>query len=289
MNNFSQMLERDRAWVEDWMLTWDYQDNKRPYTPGYPQDFYIYLGPDDLAKWWAWQGKAKRPDYYPSQQSAELVQLSKRFDQRTAEKLGISFDFTCYDPIGRNNAQDYLITHMYPVPQRQQIRRVLDFGAGYGRQANLWSQLEEDLQYVAMDAIPQSYLLQYLYYSCLDHDLHEYMNDPYGFKISETGYYHLPTWRTDLLPDNHFDLVILTQVLPEINAKLVAFMIGIFRKKLKPGGALYLRDHGKNWAPVHNLDVDQLLAKNGFVLEFKPYVIDKQDIHGIPRIWRRDQ
>ena len=27
--------------------------------------------------------------------------------------------------------------------------------------------------------------------------------------------------------------------------------------------------------------------KNNFVLEFKPHVIDKVDIYGVPRIWRK--
>ena len=56
---------------------------------------------------------------------------------------------------------------------------------------------------------------------------------------------------------------------------------------LKPGGILYIRDHGKDWMySAHKLDIEELLKKD-FKLVFKPNLKDKLEIHGIPRIWKK--
>ena len=140
-----------------------------------------------------------------------------------------------------------------------------------------------------MDAILKSYCLQHLYYSHLNLPLYDYIVDTKNFKMTtdKKGIYHLPTWRADLLPDSFFDAVICVQVLPEINEKLVLHMASVFRRILKPGGMLYIRDHDQKWKPTHNMDLNMYLQKNGFVLEFRPHIKDGVDIQGIPRIWRK--
>ena len=166
---------------------------------------------------------------------------------------------------------------------------VLDFGAGFGRQANLWSQSEKDVLYVGMDAIPKSYCLQHIYYSQAEVPLYDYAVNPDGFKIDpdKRGIYHLPTWRYDLLPDNFFDKIVIVQVLQELNGKLVRHMAKQFHRVLKRTGQLYLRDHEQAWRPAHKLDVHEVMSEAGFELEFRAYIRDKEDLWGIPRIYRK--
>ena len=91
-------------------------------------------------------------------------------------------------------------------------------------------------------------------------------------------------------------LVICTQVLQEIPASLVDTAIHTFRRCVKPGGAVYVRDHGLATQSMHHVDVTAAFCKNGFVLEFCPYVLDHlwwlnsefpPDLHGISRVFRR--
>ena len=219
-----------------------------------------------------------------------LIKISKNYDQRLFNKFNLINPLKDYNlNVGLYNAQDYYFQNAYPVPERYSIKKILDFGAGYGRQANIWLQLHKNIMYVGMDALPKSYCLQHLYYSQLNCNFYEYILNPHSFKINNksNGIYHIPTWRYDLLPQSSFDLVICSQVLQEINRKLVKFMIEVFKKVLKPGGILYIRDTDSKWRPAHHLDLNSFLPKKGFVLEFKPHVIDGKDIHGIPRIWRK--
>jgi SAM-dependent methyltransferase len=292
-DRFKGALESDKAqYAPVWMTRWAYQDKRDRrsirYPENYPQEFYTYHGPPDLVKWFNFHTEQPKPDYFPDAIMAPLVELSHAGDQRILKEHGLEFDWTQYpEHIGRYNAQDYILQNFYPVPPRFAIHRVLDFGAGYGRQANLWIQKHSDLVFVGMDAVPLSYCLQHLYYSGLPGPLWDYALSPSDFAISTApGLYHLPTWRTDLLPDSFFDLIIGVQVLQELNARLLSHMIGVFQRVLKPGGACYIRDH-ECWPAGHRKHVSRLLSDAGFVLEFKPHVQDKRDIHGIPRVWRK--
>jgi len=90
------------------------------------------------------------------------------------------------------------------------------------------------------------------------------------------------------LPDSFFDLVICVKVLPEINRRLVRFMVDQFHRTLQPGGILYIRDHDHGWQTnTHGVNLNRYLTRNGFELEFRPNVIDGKDVDGIPRIWRK--
>jgi len=50
---------------------------------------------------------------------------------------------------------------------------------------------------------------------------------------------------------------------------------------------LYIRDNAYSWKPAGKVNVEKCLKKNNFTLECKPHVIDKVDIFGVPRIWRK--
>lgn len=240
--------------------------------------------------WYNWQ-KVPKPDYFDQDKVNELIEKSTAFDTKLLASQGLDFDFSNYDQcIARNNAQDFILANFYPMQSAENGLRVLDFGAGYGRQANLWTQeADEDLVFVAVDAIPKSYCLQHLYYSNTDRTFHDYAVERDNFKLDDNakGIYHLPTWRFDLIPDNYFDKILVVQVLQELNEPLVKYVIGQFKRILKDTGILYIRDHMNAWRPTHKLDVDEHLASHGFTLEFKPHIVDKKDLHGIPRMWRK--
>jgi SAM-dependent methyltransferase len=176
------------------------------------------------------------------------------------------------------------LQNFYPVHKRNQIKNVFDFGAGYVRQANLWSK-QEGVTYVGMNVVPSSYCNRNLgvpYY--------DYIDNPERFEIinNKKGVYLLPTWRYELLPDNFFYLVVCIQVLSEMNGKLAKKMIKEFYRILKPGGVLYLRDPGPFLHKAANkVNIDKYIVENGFSLEFEPYLIRDVDLQSFPRIWRK--
>lgn len=288
---FQQALQRDAAKAPDWMVRWDYQrilaKRKRNYEDGVVNDFLRFGGAEDLVKWMNWF-RQDYPDFVQDERIAQWVKVSRANDERVLRALGLTADMSVYDRrVGLNNAHDLLFPLAIPVPVRNRITTVLDLGAGYGRQANLWTTQVSGMRYIGMDAIVNSYCLQHLYYKALSPGgINDYIDEPERFSVRE-GINHLPTWRTDLLADDSVDLVMCVQVLPELNARLVAHLIGEFRRMLKPGGALYIRDHGYTWKPTGRFDVERHLAASGFDLEYKAHVINDVDIHGIPRIWRK--
>lgn len=282
-----QSYKLDKKYIKKkWLVSWDYQDNKCfNYPSNLPSNFYKYLGPREILNWFNWILEIKHPDYFNKKTILSLAKLSLRYDKKLLKKENLKFDEKKLLAVGIYSAQDYLLQNFYPVPNKQKIDKILDFGAGYGRQANIWVQKNKNLMYVGMDAIPQSYCLQNLYYQNLQNKFQEYIiSNSIDFNLGP-GIYHLPTWRYDLLPSNFFDMIICVQVLQEINSNLLIKMIRVFSRVLKPGGMIYIRD--SKWNPVHNINIEKILLKNNFVLEFKPHVINKKDIHGIPRIWRK--
>lgn len=291
MNKFNEVLEKDRkTFIKDWIITWEYQQKRRKAKKDYGSDiisdFSNFNGKEDLVKWMNWI-TFKFPDFINNVQIKELIEKSRKTDENVIKKLGLEYNFQDYNTgIGINNAHDFYIPSI--LPSKYKIRNVLDFGAGFGRQANLWAAPERI--YLAIDAIPTSYCLQYLYFSQLGVHLNDYIDDPSKFNLDlkATGIYHVPSWRTDLIPSNSFDLALCVMVLPELNATLTKWIIGEFHRILKPGAMLYLRDHGQSVKLASSFDFDSHLLHNGFSLEYKPHVIDLVDIHGIPRIYRKN-
>src|SRR4029453_16922991 len=116
----------------------------------------------------------------------------------------------------------------------------------------------------------------------------EYADNPAAFVISdEAGLHHLPTWRLDLIPLNFFDMAVPSQGLPELNLNLALLALDTFQRTLKPGGALYIRDCRATFHPGNDMDRDDQLTRMGFRLEFRPYLRDGHDVHGLPEIWRK--
>jgi SAM-dependent methyltransferase len=291
---FKDVYEKDKnKYIKNWIVRWKYVDIVQNKDEFYQLNrLYSYNGKSELVDWFDYLLWNKKVNYFPAKRTAELTELARANDKRIIDELKLEFKWSNeeYDHhIGGYNAEDFQLQNFYPIPERNKVETILDFGAGFGRQANLWTQ-QKNTTYVGMDAIPNSYCVQNLYYGRLNVPFYEYVENPSGFKIStdKKGVYHLPTWRYDLLPSNTFDLVICSQVLSEINGKLAKKMINEFYRILKPGGALYVRDPGPYRHKSGNkVNIDKYIDNNGFYLEFRPYIIVKEDLWAFPRIWRK--
>lgn len=281
------------GYIKPWMINWEYQDKrikrKVKYKENLPQDFYKFSGPNDIIEWMNWV-KVVKPNYFPSDIIDPLLIKSYDFDKKIIEKYNIPFDFSGYmGGIAMNNAQDFILANFYPMMHSNKNLKILDFGAGYGRQANLWSQhFDDNTIFISIDAIPKSYCLQHFYYSNIDYPYYDYVvNKDFSLNQLNKGIYHLPTWRFDLIPDNFFDKIIVVQVLQELNETLAKYVIKQFHRVLNKNGVLYIRDHKHMWRPTHKLNIDNFIKNSGFTLEFEAHIVDKKDLHGIPRIYRK--
>lgn len=293
MSDFQAFLQKDKQYIKPWLVSWAYQNQRvnrsKSYKEGLPQDFFYFSGKEDLQEWVNWNLDYPHPDYFPSEENEKLIDISTENDLKVFEKLELDVPADRYrEVIGRRNMQDYRFANFYPVPERQKVRRVLDFGSGYGRQANLWTGAREDVSFLSMDGIPKSYCTQRFYYTNLGPKVFEYMDNPDGYKIDfQPGIYHFPTWRFDLIPDASLDLVMCIQVLPELSTRLAKYVLQQFHRALKPGGALMLRDGG-NWLRTGaGFNLKEHLESTGWTFEFQPHVAHPDDIHGYTRIWRK--
>ena len=270
-------VQEDRKWM--WA-------HRKPGRAEYHEQFN---GPAEIVEWMATGVGAERGGYIPEARRAELIQESWQFDKRVFDALreGIQeADYLRY--IGSWNADDFAWATCYPVPPRQRVRTVLDFGAGYGRQLNLWSQHVSDLRYIAVDVIRKPYLAQAAYFQFFDLPFQEYVIDPSGFVIgADAGIYHVPAWRWDLVPDNSIDLILAVMVLPEVHSETLYRVLDQFKRVMKPSGALFIRDHGLVVKSANTEDVASALIKRSFAIEFRPHAIDDVEIRGVPRVWRK--
>lgn len=292
-DRFIEAFEKDRSYIHNWLVSWDYQKQLKKRKYNYEKlldDFFTFTGKEDIPRWMNWFDK-DYPDYIQNEEIAKLSAISLKNEQEIFRKLGLELNDFNYDKrVGLHNAHDFFIPQSYPLAPRYKIRNVLDFGAGYGRQANLWSGHRKEGMYLAVDAIESSYCLQNLYFKSISDKVLDYVEQPADFKLSAdyTGIAHVPTWRFDLIPDQSIDLVLCVQVLPELNSKLIRFVLDHLKRVLKPGALLYIRDHAYTWKPAGQMNVESYLKKIGFELEFKAHLINDKDLHGIPRIWRNE-
>lgn len=227
---------------------------------------------------------------------APLVAQSLQADQAVCKAAGIDADKIDLANIAWYNAQDHHFQRVCPVPARLRPRRILDFGAGHGRQANLLRDgiASGDITYTAMDITPACYLVQRLYFRLLGLNVTDYIDletppatpRDLAALAAPGSARHLPAWRFDLLARDSQDMVIAVQVLREMSKPALMVALGHIHRVLKPGGAFYIRDH----VGFHNpnaVDLDAALAAQGFIPEWQSRLIDRQDVHGVPRIWRK--
>jgi len=144
-----------------------------------------------------------------------------------------------------------------------------------------------------MDATPACYLTQCLYYDGAGYALNDYLEahadgarSDFSLRTGKNLINHLPSWRRDIVEDQSVDMISCVQVLRELSKGMLRYALEFFNRALKPGGALYIRDH-IGFHNVNQTDLDALLRSYGFVLEWQPHITDRVDVHGLPRIWRK--
>jgi SAM-dependent methyltransferase len=296
---FRDVFARDNARtpVPDWMVSWAALNNlKMDLTQEAAE---AYSGVEDVRKSYCLARAYKvlrffeQPHTHPypgfSDYIHGLIERHKAFDRSMLRALGIYAadlepDIEIY---AHYTAEDYVFQTMIPAPSRRQVRRILDYGAGNGRQLSQWA--HEDIErYVAVDAIPFSYCVQNAIFGASGKALDEYVLGPDDFSVDGGSALlkHLPAWRHDLLPSDYFDLVITIMVLPELHPKLIFHLLALFQRVLKPGGAFYIRDWD-NAVRHNNLRLTELISSFGFVLEYRPHLDAGKDVYGIPRLWRK--
>lgn len=291
LSNFNAMVERDRDFLSDfhWGTSWAHWQKRLSQGALKHMAFDRFLGADHLRLFCTWIDTIPYPDYFDAKAINTLIDFSHTNDARIFSQLGLHTEDSNLQAIARYNAQDFLFQRAYPVPKHQQVKTLLDFGAGHGRQANLAFHPDSHVQHmITMDAIPASYLTQRLYYKELGIGYTDYMDnaDTLNFDTPSQPITHLPSWRGDLVPDNSVDMACAVQVLRELSKPMLKRTLDMFRRVIKPGGALYIRDH-IGFHNVNNIDLDGLLKGYGFCLEWHPHITDRVDSHGVPRIWRK--
>jgi SAM-dependent methyltransferase len=296
-SRFAAALEADsdRIGEQSWLRRWLLADAQIARGEKGEMSFYKYEGPSHLRKFFAYLRGFKFEDYFDETLVSKLADISIERDLRCAERLDVSIPDSWVRTIGRYNAQDYILQRFYPVPLRQQVETLLDFGAGHGRMSNLafGAPNSKVKRYIAVDAIPATYLTQRAYFFGLGLDSADYIDEiathgRFSFEEQAASHsvLHLPTWRLDLIPSQSVDMVCCVQVLKELPRRLIPHAIEHFARVLKPGGALYIRDHTQFHDPSH-MPMDEILTTSGFSLEFRANIHDRKELHGLPRIWRR--
>ncbi len=273
--------------MADWITQWDVREAAAKQGSWYLE----YQSEQDIASYILHWNRRRNLHYFDAPR--DLIDKSHAVSKTVYEQLKrLRPDIKDYSQplvVDYYNAEDYVFQNPFPDSDRTKVRRVLDFGAGYGRQLNIWGQTVSDLVYCGMDAVENAYVTQnYYYQNSGTAPVHDYIVSPAEFEIADDpGIYHLPTWRYDLLPDDFFDLVICVFVLDELGAKLAAFMLDQFARCIKPGGKIYVRDHNAEQAGGNGLNLDQELERRDFVIEFRPNLMDRSEILGLPRIFRK--
>lgn len=253
-----------------------------------------YDGVGHLARWFAWAQAFAFPDWFLTDDDP-LVQGIAARDAACLDRLGIDHSDLGVAAFARYTAQDHRLTQFYPLPERLRPRVALDLGPGNGRLANPLLAGDGAVDtLLAVEGIAGPYLTQRAYYTGLGLRVADYLDTcaPGCFDVAERAaehdVVHLPTWRLDLVPDASVDLVCAVQVLRELPAVTVQFVLAHLRRVVRPGGALYVRDHLEGH-DLTGLATDDLVAAHGFALEFAPRVHDRVELHGLPRLWRRTE
>lgn len=291
---FHAMFERDKkiraASGVGWARSWRHLELRLKQGALHELAFRDFMGPRHLGLMYRWIDRIAYHNFLKGRAFDTLKAQADKTDQQVFQALGLPPEEFDTAAVGLYNAQDYHFQTIAQTPARQRPRRILDFGAGHGRQANLWFRQGSAVQsFTAVDAIPAPYLTQRMYYRALGLDLNDLMDQGAdGFTIVEARdtVNHLPAWRLDLVPDRSVDMIIAVQVLRELSTPMLIFALQHFARILSEDGALYIRDH-IGFHNVNMLDLDKLLTAYGMVPEWTPVWIDGVDIHGIPRLWRR--
>jgi hypothetical protein len=146
------MGESRKKWIDSWAGGMEHRGIEREYRSF--DDFVTYIN--------NWNTQTLPHHLVPPD---ILVQASHNVTRAVyrsiSDRVDVRLDYENPLPVDTYNAVDYLWQNPYPKPERYQINKILDFGAGFGRQAKVWSQTSSNLIYCAVDAIESSYCVQH--------------------------------------------------------------------------------------------------------------------------------
>jgi SAM-dependent methyltransferase len=266
---------------------------------------FEYHGPEDLVHWIAdrfdrldhggfegarsrsfWAG---RPSYLPGGEG--LLARSAAAHKRLIDALdGVEYEADLHHPQDIYNVQDF----HYCTALGSGIRSVLDYGAGYGRQAFLFATELDGARahYIAVDAIEQPYMVQRWVFEQLGLARWDYVDDPTPTRRSvesalegPSGTLHVPTWRLDLLPEESVDLVLFVWSLYEMSGEAARSALAGCARLVRPGGYVYIRDVPHSVS--YRFDPEQRLEQDGFELVYASQTIAGDELHGHQRLYRR--
>jgi hypothetical protein len=303
-NPFRAAVERDRKLgllsdldVADWRYI-----RRTRHAVDQPLAFE-YHGPEDLVHWIAdtfdrldrsqFEGARSRsfwearPSYMPG--GDELLAHSAAAHKRLIEAAdGAQYDPALHHPQDVYNVQDF----HYCTALGSGIRTVIDYGAGYGRQAFLFAMILDDAHYIAVDAIEQPYMVQRWVFSQLGLARWDYVDDQAAETSSleealrgAPGTLHVPTWRLDLVPDASVDLVLFVWSLYEMSGDAARWAMASCERLVRVGGYVYIRDVPHSVS--YRFDPERRLERAGFELVYASHTIAGDELHGRQRLYRR--
>ena len=218
-------------------------------------------GPECLIEWIKWD-EGRVSGTYPASQ--DLIKESTAQYEKIFARLGKRADISF---VNMQNAQDYAICKLVPYTT------VLDYGAGYAREAFLF--MRDPIRYFATDAIEVPYMLQNWVLSAWPSFWEHFDHQP----LRDERIGHLPTWELDRLPS--IDLALFIWSLSEMSVHGAEHAMEKTMSKLSTGGHIYLRDntsHGRFW--------DHHLIRCGFKPVYNPWKLSNAELHGVPRLYR---
>lgn len=282
---FEAAKARDAAYRSglDWDASWAHLSKRLSEGALGEIGFDGFDGPSMVRRMIGWIDHFEYPAPVDSPRLQVLGDEALRRDTRAVRALGLEPAQMALSNVARYSAQDFWFQReAVPARRGDRMATVLDFGAGHGRQATLWRKTGSTM--VAVDAIAGPYLAQRAYARALGWPVADYLDGAEAW--AQGDYAHLPGWRMDLIPDGSVDMIIAVQVLRELTKPMLAFALMQFVRVLRPGGRIYVRDH-IGFHNVNAVDQDAALHAHGFSLEWRPHWVDRRDVHGIPRIWRK--
>ncbi len=282
---FEAMRERDAAYRAgfDWDASWAHLTKRLSEGALHDMGFTGFDGPPMVERMIRWIDHFDYPCPVDVARLQALEDEARLRDGRALRVLGLDPAAVNLSAVARYSAQDFWFQReAVPLARNERLKTVLDFGAGHGRQGTLWH--ETGATMIAVDATPGPYLAQRAYARALGWEVADYLDGVEGW--GPGSYAHLPSWRMDLIPEGSVDMVIAVQVLREVTKPMLVLALAHFQRVLRPGGRLYVRDH-VGFHNVNAVDQDAALRAHGFEVEWRPHWVDREDVHGVPRLWRK--
>ena len=133
-----------------------------------------------------------------------------------------------------------LVTSFFEGAPHERIA-ICEVGGGYGRLAEVFLETHRSrVHYVMIDAVPGSLMYAYYYLKSQFPELK--IGSFYAGDVYDSSYdcYILPSWRTNVLRDDFFDICLNIESMQEMQQHHVDFYLGLFDRLTVSGGGIYL-------------------------------------------------